>query len=338
MKKIRIGVVGAGKIATFFHLPILETMEDVKIAFVADLQNPNTVARSYRTDGLVIDEGIANLPDCDIVLLAIPVAARESYIREYSRRGAYIFSEKPFATSVAQHESWLALTNRITSNYHRRLYGPIEQVKRLVESEILGELREVRVQEGGIVGKTGKSSDSYQNDPRLSGGGVIIEWGCHTFSQLTHIFEQHTATLLRADVEYQDGFDVDLRATWRLSSNDNEYGLTYDLSVVRPLKTGVDLVFDQARVSFDHSSPAAQLVISNAGANVRKECIKFLLQPDLDGVASNYHAFYKKWRHFIEQARARTALDSAWETSLATTQWIDNIYTATRQTQNGGVQ
>jgi predicted dehydrogenase len=230
------------------------------------------------------------------------------------------------------------LTERITSNYHRRLYGPIAQAKRLVESGVLGKLREVRVSEGGIVGKTGKSSDSYQNDPRLSGGGIVIEWGCHTFSQLTNIFERHTATLLKADVEYQDGFDVDLRATWRLSSGDSDSCLTYDLSVVRPLETGVDFIFDQAKVSFDHTNPSASLAISNAGENVRQECFSFLLQPDPDGIASNYHAFYKKWRHLINQARKGAALDGAWETSLATTQWIDDIYTATRQTENGGTQ
>ncbi|MEZ4642767.1 MAG: Gfo/Idh/MocA family oxidoreductase [Chloroflexota bacterium] len=94
---LSVGIIGAGKITAFFHLPILKTFSDVRIAYVADVRDPKILAQSHGVHAVLIGESVDILPSCDIVLLAIPVAVREPYIREFSRRGSYIFSEKPFA-------------------------------------------------------------------------------------------------------------------------------------------------------------------------------------------------------------------------------------------------
>ena len=76
MSKIKIGIIGAGGISSAVHLPLLSCIEDVTIEFLADTRNPATLAESYDTMPIQIDD-ISSLPECDLALLAIPVGVKE---------------------------------------------------------------------------------------------------------------------------------------------------------------------------------------------------------------------------------------------------------------------
>ena len=103
---MEIGVIGAGGISTSVHLPLLSCIPDVRIKFIADKSDPKELAKVYDTQSVKIDD-VTNLPDCDIVLLAIPVGAREKYVDEFSKRGTPIFAEKPFAIDLETHKNFL---------------------------------------------------------------------------------------------------------------------------------------------------------------------------------------------------------------------------------------
>ena len=95
-------------------------MEDVKIEFLADTRNPTTLAESYDTMPIHIDD-VSSLPECDLALLAIPVGVKEDYVKEFSKRGCYIFTEKPFALNLETHQSFLNLTDKITCNNENKV-------------------------------------------------------------------------------------------------------------------------------------------------------------------------------------------------------------------------
>ena len=56
MSKIKIGIIGAGGISSAVHLPLLSCIEDVTIEFLADTRNPATLAESYDTTPIQIDD------------------------------------------------------------------------------------------------------------------------------------------------------------------------------------------------------------------------------------------------------------------------------------------
>ena len=55
------------------------------------------------------------------------------------------------------------------------------------------------------------SSSSYLNNPKLSGGGILLEWGVHAISQLVHIFE-NSKIENSSNVIFQDLIDVHNKA------------------------------------------------------------------------------------------------------------------------------
>ena len=98
--KFEIGIVGAGTIVSKTHLPLLSCLNSVSVKYIADIQDPQQLADCYNTDAIKIVDDLSVLPDCDVVLLAIPVGVRANYIREYSKRNIPIFSEKPYSGKI----------------------------------------------------------------------------------------------------------------------------------------------------------------------------------------------------------------------------------------------
>lgn len=330
MKKLKIGVVGGGKIASFFHLPILSCMPNVEVAFIADVQDSRLLARTYDTQPYIIktEANIAQLPDCDVLLLAIPVGVRLPYYEEFVKRGSAIFSEKPFAVDAESHHALLSLSGFIGScNYHRVMYSSVRQLKGIIESDVFGSLQTVQITEGGIVGKTGKESASYQNNLKISGGGIVAETACHSFSQLDFLFQRNPLRLDDVVVRYQDDFDVDLKA---VLTAENQLQVHYQLSLVRPLENLSIYSFNKAIIRFDHTSPASPLSVYPANGK-----FAYTIAPDARWALTNYQAFFLRWQNILERDKEKIFSDNNHDTSLFTSTLIEQIYSRTRLQKMG---
>ena len=173
------------------------------------------------------------LPDVDIVLLAIPVTSRLPYIEYFSSIDVAIFSEKPFAIDYNSHLDILKLTNIATVNYHRVTYSCVMEIKQIIQTGIFGDLEKVDISDGGIIGPTGKSKNSYQNDEKKSGGGVLNEWGIHTISQLCHIFDDKKLVIVDSKLKTQNNFDVDTKILFRVDSKNTSTNISYNISIIK---------------------------------------------------------------------------------------------------------
>lgn len=67
--KFEIGIIGAGKVTSQAHLPVLSSLDIVRIKYVADIRHPGKLANYYKTEGIEIGDDLTLLPDCDVVLL-----------------------------------------------------------------------------------------------------------------------------------------------------------------------------------------------------------------------------------------------------------------------------
>ncbi len=316
MSKIKIGVIGAGSISSAVHLPLLSCMEDVTIEFLADTRNPTTLAESYDTMPIQIND-ISSLPECDLALLAIPVGVKEDYVKEFSKRGCYIFTEKPFALNLETHQSFLNLTDKITCNYMRIYYNTTRQIKNILSSNLLGPIKEMTITEGGIIGKTGRGKNSYQSDPKLSGGGFLAESACHTFSQLDFLFDD--ITLNDANVIWEDDFDIESNVIFNVN-NGNPFRINYTGTMIKHVEPLTTIFFENNKLQFNHLEPEATFTLSSLDNNSE------LIINQQNYFASNFaQAYYLKWKDFLSKISKSEKLDTNKETSILTTKLINNI-------------
>ena len=319
MKHVRVGLIGCGNITSTIHLPILKNITLAEVEFIADLEKPIELGADFGVRALDVTD-IAALPECDLVFLATPVGVREAYIREFGKRGTFVFTEKPFAVSVEQHKEFLQISALASCNYMKTTFGAIEQIRRIVNEKLFGSLQNIYISEGGIIGATGKPNTHYQTDIRLSGGGILIERGCHTLSQLVHFLHGADFEVRGSDIKWLDGLDIDVKADL-LASSDSMVTVSYHVSMIQPVTNIMLLRFEHAVVSFDHTDPASQLLVSSKSGE-----IKHLLAADTRYPLNLLQAFYMKWRAVIDALMAGSEIDKARETSLTTTRLIESIY------------
>ena len=314
--KIEIGVIGAGGISSVVHLPLVSYIYNVSIKFIADTFDPKELAKTYNTQSIKITD-IASLPDCDIVVLAIPVGVRENYIQEFSKRKTAIFTEKPFALNPETHKNFLKLSNRISCNYMRIYYNSTMQIKDIISSGIFGHIKKVLITEGGIIGKTGKEKNSYQANPKLSGGGLLMETGCHTLSQLDFLFDN--ISVRESNVIWEDDFVIDAQIVFDVFDN-NSFNIDCHMTMLKPVETLTTFFFEHFQLSFNHLDPNAVFTISNS--NTEKQ---FTLYTENRFGATFAQAYYLKWKSFLDQIIQGNVIDTEFETSFKTTQMIADI-------------
>ncbi len=315
--KIEVGVIGAGVISSILHLPLLSCIENVSIKYIADIQDPKELARAYKTDSIKIND-ISTLPDCDIALLAIPVGVREKYIHEFSKRKIPIFSEKPFAIDLETHKKFLMHSDKITCNYMKIYFNPLRQINDIISSGVFGNLRKVSITEGGIAEKTNKEKNTYQANPKLSGGGILMESACHTFSQLAYLF--NNVSVRESSIVWDDDFDSEAKVVFDVSDK-NSFSIDYSITKLKPVETNATFFFDHCEVSFNHTAPDSELSICPHNSDTH-----FTLNSETKYATTWNQAYYLKWKSFLDNVSKGDILNTEFETSIKTTELITDIY------------
>jgi predicted dehydrogenase len=321
MKKIKIGIIGAGKIVSNLHLPILSQIESVHLEYIADIQTPNRLAKLYGTCAVEINNDLSKLPNCDLVLLATPVGVREDYILEFSKRKIPIYSEKPFAPDLKTHENWLMLEGVLLCNYMRRMYSNTNQMKQILESNIFGKLLKVVLKEGGIVGGTNKAQNHYQNDANLSGGGILVERGSHTFSQIDYWFGESNIQCIKSNVVMQEDLDVDVKAIFNVLDS-KIFELEYHISLVEPIPNLIQFYFKNTIISFDHTDAGSQLKIQPSMGKGNT----FYIDYNMNFARTIKQGHYLNLKDVFKKIKATNKIDIKKETSIYTTRLINDIY------------
>ena len=97
----KIGIIGAGIIAEFSHIPVLKTIPDVKVQWVFDKNSDRSrlLSDMYGID-IKHEEALEKgIEEVDICLLTVPFGVRIPYIQICADKNKAVYVEKPFATN-----------------------------------------------------------------------------------------------------------------------------------------------------------------------------------------------------------------------------------------------
>jgi predicted dehydrogenase len=139
---IRVGVVGAGNIATSRHIPALQNHDRFEVTAVYDRNETRTATAAAEYDLRAAD----SFQDCyeavDAVSLCTPPSVHRQQAVEALEAGCHVLCEKPMAMTDAEAAAMVeaADTNdRVLSVVHNFLYmDAIEETRDLIEAGDLG--------------------------------------------------------------------------------------------------------------------------------------------------------------------------------------------------------
>jgi len=155
-----------------------------KLAVACDIHLPRAqeLAKLAKTGRASVDfeEAVAD-PQVDAVIVAVINSALAEVSAAAIRAGKHVIVEKPAGVSVAQIDEQLALSKKhgvcVRVGFNHRFHSAFLKAREIFDSGALGELMFVRARygHGGRVGY----DKEWRADPKLSGGGELIDQGIH---------------------------------------------------------------------------------------------------------------------------------------------------------------
>ena len=326
-KSLSIGIVGAGKIVSRIHLPVLSSCQDVHLSYVADIDADaaRVTARSFRTTPVVIRDNPEELPITDVVLLAIPVSARMPYYRLLARRGTCVLAEKPLAGSLAdaQYVCELYPEHALGCGFQRRAYATARRARTMIAENWFGPLRSISVAEGALTTKTGADSNFYDAD---GSGGVLMDLGCHSLDLALYISGAGDFTVNHQRFVFDNAVDREVEAELLLHTSSGSCTLHYMVTWLRPVENTITLRFDNCMARFS-TRPAEHIEICSVQAGSRNALLAVA-----EGATTIYQVFYLEWTSFLAGVRNRQSSEFGAASAVNTLRAVDALYEACRQT------
>lgn len=313
---LSVGIVGAGRITSTIHVPVLRNLPGARIAWVADRDQD----RARQLAGQVGAEAVPSFDarPADLLLLAIPVPGREAVLRHHAAIGTAVLVEKPFANNLAEHEMLQSLfaPDKLGVGYQRRFYATARFVAEARASGWFGKLRRIVHREGGRPTRAGVSD--YQDAPAAQGGGITKNLACHGIDLALHLSGAVTARVESKRVEWDGETDRRVAGTVAMEGPDGTVELDIVVTNLEGSDNLVTYEFDNATlVTAIQPQPTLRLSGSTG---------PFTIGLDHSGFArTSYQAFYLEWAEFAAGVREGRPSQIAAATSLLTTRVIDDL-------------
>ncbi|NLE12112.1 MAG: Gfo/Idh/MocA family oxidoreductase [Clostridiales bacterium] len=183
-EKMKVAVIGCGRIANSAHIPSYRKLDDVEIKYFCDLipEKAQKSADEYGS-GIVITDYKQALADPEVKAISVctPNKDHKFISIDALHAGKHVLCEKPAARDYsealemqkAQHETGLTLNIGVVN----RFSNAVRLIKEMIDAGELGEVYHVYAafrRYRGIPGLGGAFTTKA-----ISGGGALIDCGVH---------------------------------------------------------------------------------------------------------------------------------------------------------------
>ena len=210
MKKLQVGVIGAGYWATYAHIPAILAHPRAELLAVQSRSQPKAdkVAKDFQAKHAVTDPmKLLDLPGLDAVVIATTPNMHHAQAKAALERGKHVLVEKPMTFTAAEAKELCELADAkgvqllISCPWHFTPHGMAVRAK--IRSGELGEIRMISVLMTNPIDKllkginttpTHDASNVYlepclgsYNDPAIAGGGQIYCQISHAAAYLSFL-------------------------------------------------------------------------------------------------------------------------------------------------------
>ncbi len=245
MSKVKIGIICPSEIAFRRFMPAIQKCGDAEYIGVAYacadewfgtaaadsrlIEREAEKAQSFKAEygGKVFSSytELIKSDEVDAMYLPLPPALHFKWARLALESGKHIFLEKPSTTSAADTKELIALAEEkelaVHENYMFAFHKQIEEIKEIIASGKLGDVRLYRI----AFGFPRRSENDFRYNKSL-GGGALLDCGGYTL-KLASMLLGESAEIKYSQLNSTEGFDVDIYGSAALV---NDAGVTAQVS------------------------------------------------------------------------------------------------------------
>jgi predicted dehydrogenase len=224
------------------------------VAWLADVNAPvgSRLSRACGVRFQRISNDVVDLPDADLVVLAIPNGVRGPYY-EYldTRTESALYVEKPLARSVSEHRRIAdpRLPSRVAVGLDRRSYAVTRAAGELFEHRPFGVPVSASFEFGGPGGL--QTGSGYMAKPAIAGGGLLYQVGVHFLDAILFASQAIDVRIVSGHKIEASGLDIHVEAQLSVELSDrSHFPLNVLVTQLGPVSNQIEVVFERAVVTF----------------------------------------------------------------------------------------
>lgn len=185
--KIRIGIIGAGRIGRLHADNIVSHIREAEVRSIADPYMNDDLKEWADNIGIkhVYDDcnKIIEDPDIDAVLICSPTDTHSKFIIEAARAGKHIFCEKPIDFDIKRIEDALNAVEKanvkLQIGFNRRFDHNFRRIKEHIESGKIGDIHIVKI--------TSRDPAPPSIEYVKASGGIFLDMTIHDFDMVRYL-------------------------------------------------------------------------------------------------------------------------------------------------------
>ncbi|MEI7641297.1 MAG: Gfo/Idh/MocA family oxidoreductase [bacterium] len=285
MKPLRVGIIGAGKIARTLHAPGFKaaqgcvltgvcsgTMEKAK-TLAAEFDIPN-IFKNYKL--MIASKSVDAVAICTPNYLHAPVAI---YALEH---GVNVFVEKPMALSVKEIKKMISTATEnkclLAVNHNWRFNPAAYELRAQIQAGVIGKVESLR----GKLGYSGfehwRPGSIWFTDFAQSGGGASVDLGVHIYDLIRFVTGKEAQTIGAQMSSMTKGMKVDDNFTAVVKFTDGTTGEFEASWTARPSEMSMTLYGQKGKVVFDGINKTVEICIVDPA---HPERVKKILKPKI---------------------------------------------------------
>jgi predicted dehydrogenase len=245
MEKVRVGVIGAGKMGVL-HSCLFNKLRNSELVAICDntpmnlklLRSILPKVKLYEDYGKMIDEA-----QLDLTVVTTPVFLHKRMAQKAIEAGSSVFVEKPLALNGKECADLERLVqNKVTLvGYCRRFMGTYNLARQYIGNGPLGEVESF--DSHMYVTQVSDQRTGWQFDAKRSGGGVVMDLGSHGVDMLQYLLKEVVEVSGSTEQDLETTVEDSARLKFRLASG-KEGGM--EVSWTKPGFRLPELMFDIA--------------------------------------------------------------------------------------------
>lgn len=189
------GIVGAGDIVRKRIIDAIRSTDGAKLlgitrrdaATLDAFADEFAIPRRYRDLSAMLAD-----PEIDAVYIATPVVVHAKQTIAAAKAGKHVLCEKPIAFDTVEADHMIAACKAagITLGvaYYRRFYPVIHRISELIATGVIGSVSQARIDAFETFDPPPGHPRFWILEPEKSGGGPMIDFGCHRIDILMALF------------------------------------------------------------------------------------------------------------------------------------------------------
>ncbi len=294
MEKLRIGIIGAGRIGKVHTETIVQNIPEAKVIFIADvnLSEAKNLAERFRIANYSDSyKDIINNPEVDAVVICSPTNTHAQYIVEAAQTGKHIFCEKPIDLDLEIIQNAIKIVEevgvKLMVGFNRRFDSNFKKIKQMVDDGKIGEPHILKI--------TSRDPAPPPAEYVAVSGGMFLDMTIHDFDMARFIVgseveEVFTNASVMVDEKIGEAGDVDTAVISLKFANGALGVIDNSRKAVYGYDQRVEIFGSKGMIKVDNNAPDNHKYYSEVGVHASLP-LNFFMDRYIEAYASEIKEF-----------------------------------------------